>query len=155
MSGVQYVASPGHSRTPPATIRRVFDPTTRLRLLRLLLRFGGALLVTAFLAVFLPVEWMASSHESLGMGELPRRPVVDYLARSVAALYGFHGILLFVVSADPAKYRTIISYLVFMNVGLGVMLIAIDLHAGLPMWWTLAEGPSVIMVGILLAILNR
>lgn len=89
------------------------------------------------------------------MGEFPRRPVVDYLARSVAALYGFHGILLFVVSADPAKYRTIINYLVFMNVGLGVMLIAIDLHAGLPMWWTLVEGPSVIAVGLLLAVLNR
>ena len=103
--------------------------------------------MTAFFAVFLPVEWMASSHESLGMGEFPRRPVVDYLARSVAALYGF--------SADPARYRTIVRYLVFMNVGLGVMLIAIDLHAGLPMWWTLAEGPSVIVVGLLLAVLNR
>jgi hypothetical protein len=133
----------------------VFDPAARLRLLRILLRLGGALLVTAFFAVFLPVEWMASSHESLGMGEFPRRPVVDYLARSVAALYGFHGILLFVVSADPAKYRAIIRYLVFMNIGLGVMLIAIDLHAGLPMWWTLAEGPSVILVGLLLAVLNR
>ena len=133
----------------------MFDPATRLRLLRILLRLGGALLVTAFLAVFLPVEWMASSHDSLGMGEFPRRPVVDYLARSVAALYGFHGILLFVVSADPAKYRTIIHYLVFMNLGLGVMLIGIDLHAGLPMWWTLAEGPSVIVVGLLLGILNR
>ena len=131
------------------------DPATRLRFLRILLRLGGALLVTAFFAVFLPQDWMASSHEDLGMGEFPRRPVVDYLARSVAALYGFHGILLFVVATDPEKYRTIVRYLAFMNVAFGVMLIAIDLHAGLPMWWTLVEGPSVIVVGILLLILNR
>ena len=89
------------------------------------------------------------------MGEFPRRPVVDYLARSVAALYGFHGILLFVVATDPVKYRTIVRYLVFMNIAFGVMLLGIDLHAGLPLWWTLAEGPVVIVVGILLGILNR
>jgi hypothetical protein len=133
----------------------VLDPNTRLSYLRLLLRLGGALLVTAFLAVVLPVDWMASTHQWLGMGELPRAPVVDYLARSVAALYGFHGILLFVIARDPARYRTIVRYLAFMNLALGVMLIAIDLQAGLPLFWTLAEGPSVLLVGVLLHVLNR
>jgi hypothetical protein len=133
----------------------VLDPNTRLSYLRLLLRLGGALLVTAFLAVLLPVDWMASTHQWLGMGELPRAPVVDYLARSVAALYGFHGILLFVIARDPARYRTIVRYLAFMNLALGVMLIAIDLQAGLPLFWTLAEGPSVLLVGVLLHVLNR
>jgi hypothetical protein len=133
----------------------VLDPVTRLRYLRLLLRLGGTLLVTAFLAVLLPADWMAATHQWLGMGEFPRAPVVDYLARSVAALYGFHGILLFVIAADPARYRTIVRYLAFMNLALGVMLIAIDLQAGLPLYWTLAEGPSVLLVGVLLHVLNR
>ena len=133
----------------------MFDPTRRLRLLRLLLRFGGAVLVTAFLATLLPVEWMAATHKRLGLGEFPRTPIVDYLARSVAALYGFHGILLLVIAEDPAKYRSIVRYLAFMNVTLGVMLIAIDLHAGLPWLWTLAEGPSLIGVGLLMTLLNR
>jgi hypothetical protein len=131
------------------------DPTTRLRYLRLLLRAGGTLLSTAFLAMLLPVEWMASAHEWLGMGEFPRRPVVDYLARSVSALYGFHGILLFVVSGDPVKYRPIVRYLAFMNLAFGVMLIVIDASAGLPLVWTMAEGPSLIVVGVLLSVLNR
>ena len=133
----------------------MLDPVTRLRYLRLLLRLGGTLLVTAFFAVLLPADWMAATHQWLGMGEFPRAPVVDYLARSVAALYGFHGILLFVIAADPARYRTIVRYLAFMNLALGVMLIAIDLQAGLPLFWTLAEGPSVMLVGVLLHVLNR
>ena len=133
----------------------MLDANTRLRYLRLLLRIGGTFLVTAFLAMLLPVEWMASTHEWLGMGEFPRRPVVDYLARSVSALYGFHGILLFVVADDPVKYRPIVRYLAFMNLILGGMLIAIDAYAGLPLFWTLAEGPSLIVVGVLLSLLNR
>ena len=133
----------------------MLDPNTRLSYLRLLLRLGGGLLVTAFLAVLLPVDWMASTHQWLGMGELPRAPVVDYLARSVAALYGFHGILLFVIARDPARYRAIVRYLAFMNLALGMMLIAIGLQAGLPLFWTLVEGPSVLLVGVLLHVLNR
>ena len=119
-----------------------------------MLRIGASVLVTAFLAMLLPVDWMAATHEWLGMGEFPRRPVVDSLARSVAGLYGYHGILLFIVARDPVKYRSIVTYLVVMNVGFGLMLIAVDLHAGLPALWTLAEGPSLILVGVLLWMLN-
>lgn len=133
----------------------VIDAAARLRYLTLLLRIGGAVLLTAFFAVLLPADWMAASHEWLGLGEFPHMPVVDYLARSVAALYGFHGILLFIVATDPVKYRAIVTYLAFMNIALGLMLIAIDLYAGLPAWWTLVEGPTVVMIGVLLGVLNR
>jgi hypothetical protein len=81
--------------------------------------------------------------------------VVDYLARSVAALYGFHGALLLLVSTNPAKYRTIVSFIAILNIAFGVMLVVIDLHAGMPMLWTLFEGPSIIVFGILIAWLNR
>ena len=127
----------------------------RLRLLELLLRIGGTILVAAFAAMLLPVDWMAATHERLGLGAFPRLPVVDYLARTVSALYGFHGILLFVIARDPPKYRSLIRYLVFMNVTLGVMLIGVDLHAGLPLIWTLVEGPSLIAVGLVMGALNR
>ena len=129
------------------------DP--RRRLLVLLLRFTGCVLITAFLAIFLPVEWMASTHRALGMGEFPRAPVVDYLARSVAALYGFHGVLVLMVSGDPVKYRSIVSYIAIMNVLFGLIVLGIDLHAGLPMWWTVLEGPPVVIIGIVVTALNR
>lgn len=133
----------------------MLDPATRLRYLTWLLRFGGGVLLLAFPAMLLPSEWMAASHAALGLGELPRQPVVDYLARSISALYGFHGILLFVVASDPLRYRAIITFLALMNVTLGILMIAVDLHAGLPAWWVAAEGPSLILLGVVLAILNR
>ena len=57
------------------------------RLLVVLLRIGGVVTSAAFLAVFLPVEWMAATHQWLGLGEFPRAPVVDYLAHEVAVMY--------------------------------------------------------------------
>lgn len=126
-----------------------------LRLLVLLLRLAGVVMVTAFLAVLLPVDWMAATHSWLGLGEFPRLPVVDYLARSVALLYGFHGVLVLIVSRDPVKYRTIVWYLAAMNMLFGVVILGIDIHAGLPASWTLLEGPPVTAFGIVLGLLNR
>jgi hypothetical protein len=120
-----------------------------------LLRCGAVLTGSAFLAVFLPVEWMASAHRWLGLGEFPRTPIVDYLARSVAAFYGFHGVLLFVISTDVVRYRALVWYVAVMNVVFGVMLFAIDLHAGLPVYWTAFEGPPVVVIGLMVAYFNR
>jgi len=125
------------------------------RLLVLVLRLGGVITAMAFPAMLLPTDWMASTHEWLGMGEFPRAPVVDYLARSAAALYGFHGVLLLLISRDPVRYRSIVRYLGFMNVVLGIMFVFIDLHAGMPPFWTLAEGPPVAAFGLVVLYLSR
>jgi hypothetical protein len=127
---------------------------TKIRLLVILLRVGGVTTVTAFLALLMPVDWMAATHEWLGLGAFPRVAVVEYLARSVAALYGFHGVLLLLVSGDPSRYRGIVRYVGVMNVLLGAMLIAIDLHAGMGSLWTLAEGPPVIAFGAVVLYLS-
>lgn len=98
---------------------------------------------------------MAAVHEGLGLGPFPRSPVVDYLARSIAGLYGFHGLLLLLVSSDPVRYRPIVDYIGALNVTFGLMLIGIDLFAGMPWWWTAFEGPAIIPFGIVLLVLNR
>jgi len=126
-----------------------------LKILIVLLRLGGTLLVTAFFAMIMPTDWMAATHEWLGLGEFPRLPLVDYLTRSVAAIYGFHGVLLFVLSTDPVKYLRVVRVLAWMNIVFGVSLLFIDLHAGLPMWWTLMEGPPVAVLGIVMVRLCR
>lgn len=119
-----------------------------------LLRLAGGITATAFLAIFLPVEWMASTHRALGLGGFPRAPVVDYLARSIAALYGFHGVLLLLVSTDPGKYRAIIWYVAWMNVLFGLIILAIDVQAGMPTYWTLGEGPPIVAFGVVVGLLN-
>ena len=127
----------------------------RLRLLTIVLRLGGAATVLAFLAVFLPTNWMASAHQWLGLGPFPRAPIVDYLARSIALLYGFHGVLLFIVAGDPVRYRSIVTYIAAMDVIFGIAIAGIDLHAGLPRWWTLGESTTIMATGIVIAILNQ
>jgi hypothetical protein len=128
---------------------------TRQRLLVILLRLAGVFTLMAFLAMLMPQDWMASTHEWLGLGGFPRAPVVEYLARSVAALYGFHGVLLLLIARDPVRYRGIVRYVGVMNVVFGMLLVAIDLRAGLPMWWTLAEGPPIVAFGAVVLYLNR
>jgi hypothetical protein len=129
--------------------------SARVRAITILLRIGGVLTGSAFLTMLLPFETMASIHRQLGLGNLPRTPIVDYLARSVAAFYGFHGVLLFLVSSDPVTYKPFVTYVAWMSITLGAMLLAIDLHAGMPSWWTVSEGPWVIAVGLILVALNR
>jgi hypothetical protein len=129
-------------------------PQRSLAALVLFLRFGGVLLILAFGAVVLPTNWMAATHGWLGMGEFPAAPLTDYLTRSVSALYGFHGVLLFIVSGDPARYERIVLYLGVMNVVFGLMLFAIDLHAGLPLAWTFLEGPVLVGIGVLVLYLR-
>jgi hypothetical protein len=127
----------------------------RLRAIVWLLRIGACLTLAAFPMTLLSVESMAAAHRWLGLGELPRTPIVDYLARSVSALYGFHGVLLLLTSTDPLRFRPLVWYVAAMNIVFGFMLLMIDLHAGLPAWWTAFEGPPVMATGVALGLLNR
>ena len=128
---------------------------TPQKLLVWLLHFSGVVVLLAFPAVLLPADWMAATHRALGMGEFPRMPVVDYLARSIAALYGFHGVLLLLVSRDVVRYAPIVRYLGVMDIVFGLTMIAIDLNAGMPALWTMIEGPSLIGAGLLVLYLSR
>jgi len=112
-------------------------------------------MLSAFAAVFMPTAWMERSHRLLGLGAFPATPLVDYLTRSLSALYGIHGGLLLVVSGDVGRHARIVRYLGGMNVALGLMMLGIDLHAGMPVWWTFAEGPPVVVVGVTMLVLIR
>jgi hypothetical protein len=120
------------------------------RLLVVLLRLCGGVIVLAFAAMVMPTAWMVSTHAWLGLGELPRLPIVDYLTRSLAALYGFHGVLLLVISRDPVRYLGIVRYVGVTNILFGAVMIGIGAHAGMPWWWGMAEGPPVAVVGLIL-----
>jgi hypothetical protein len=125
------------------------------RLLVWLLRLGACITLPAFLTALLPAETMAAVHRGLGLGELEVGPVVDYMARSLSMLYGFHGGLLLLLSFDVRRLAPAIVYVGWMNVVFGAALLAIDLLAGLPAWWVAAEGPWVIVTGVLLLVLVR
>ena len=112
-------------------------------------------MLLAFGAVFMPTEWMAASHRWLGLGEFPASPLVNYLTRSASVLYGIHGGLYLVVAQDVRRYAGVLAYLAAMNIVFGLLMLGIDLQAGMPWYWTASEGPSVLAFGVLLLVLLR
>lgn len=117
----------------------------------LLLRAVGCLLCSAAVAVLLPTEWMVAIHRFLGLGEMPRGPLVEYLTRSLSALYAAHGGCMVVASCDVRRLKPMVTYLASIGIVIGVTMLAIDLWAGMPWYWTLAEGPpTALMSGVTL-----
>ena len=128
---------------------------TKEKILALVLRLNAVVLLLAFPMMLLPVEWMAATHRWLGLGEFPASPLVDYLTRSISFLYGFHGGLLLLVARDLRRYRGVVVYVVVMGVAFGVSMIAVDLHAGVPLRWVLCEGPVVIIMALIVGLLLK
>lgn len=141
---------PTFVKDPDAAASSVTEPTATERWLVILLRIAGPLMLLAFGAIFLPTEWMAASHRRLGLGEFPASSLVEYLTRSVSALYAIHGGLYLVIASNLRRYAGVLTYVACANVVFGVLMVGIDLKARLPWYWTLAEGPPVAAFGVLL-----
>ena len=120
-----------------------------------LLRISGVVVLLALAAVFLPIAWMAAIHAWLGLGDFPESPLVDYLTRSISALYAIHGGLLLLVSCDVRRHAAVVVYLAVTGIGFGLLMIGVDLHAGMPLRWTIGEGPPVMILGIVILYLLR
>jgi hypothetical protein len=125
------------------------------RLLQIILRVGGAVMLLAVFAIFMPTRWMAATNDWLGLEEFPASPLVDYLTRSLSMMYALQGGLLILLSFDLKRYRPVLLYVSITTVVGGLLLTGIDLHAGLPPYWTLTEGPPITVLGLLLVWLVR
>ncbi len=131
------------------------EATRSERLLALLLRVVGGVMLLALPAVVMPTAWMDASHRWLGLGPLPAGPIVEYLTRSVSFLYAIHGGLLLVVAADVRRNVRVLVYLAAASMAFGAALVAIDLWADLPVWWVLTEGPPLTALGLAILLLTR
>jgi hypothetical protein len=120
------------------------------RLLQIILRAGGAVMLLAVFAIFMPTRWMAATNDWLGLGEFSTSPLMDYLTRSLSMMYALQGGLMIVLSFDMRRYRPILLYVSLTTVVGGLLLTGIDLHAGLPAYWILTEGPPITLLGLLL-----
>ena len=105
-------------------------------------------MLVALVFVVAPRAWMEEIHIWLGLGVFPDTPIVWYLARSTSAFYAMMGGLYWLASYDMGRQRRLLLFLGWWTVVLGVMLCGIDLWVGLPLSWTLSEGPMVILMGV-------
>lgn len=117
------------------------------RVVRWSLGLFGTVDLLATAAVVMPGEWMRAVHALCGLGEFPDGPLPLYLARSTSMLYAFHGAILWCLSTDVRRYQPVIRFLAAGTILCGLILIPIDLAAGIPSWWTWTEGPSFAVSG--------
>jgi hypothetical protein len=129
--------------------------TTAERVLSITLRVAGTVLLVAFGASVMPSRSMSLIHRQLAMGEFPASPLVDYLTRSISLLYGIKGGLYWVLATDVRRYTPVIRYVAWTTIGFGGAVLVIDLHARMPPFWILGEGPPIAIVGAVFLALLR
>lgn len=127
----------------------------RQRALALVLRAIGCLDCLALVAVLMPRHWMEVAHAWLGLGTMPREPIVGYLARSASALYALHGATIIFLSYDVERYAPLIRFLAILALVHGTVILGIDVAEGLPVLWRYAEGPAFAASGALVLWLQR
>jgi hypothetical protein len=123
------------------------------RILVWLLRLFGASTLAALGAVFMPYDWMNLIHHRVGLGELPHMPIIGYLTRSISALYALHGALLIFASLDVRRYLPIVRFLGAGAGVVGILLVGLDWTVGMPVLWTIGEGPPVVVIGVVILVL--
>lgn len=128
---------------------------TAARVLALLLRVIGGVMLLATLAVIMPTDWMDWTHAQIGLGKLPRGAIVEYLTRSLSGLYAVHGVVLLMLAADVRRYHGVIAGVGALHVAFGLATVWIDWFAGMPWWWTATEGGPVAVVGGVIVWLAR
>ncbi len=125
------------------------------RLLRLILRATGSVLLLAAPFAFIPRPWHAAIHEWIGLGPYPAGPVIDYLVRSVSGMYVLSGLFCWLVATDLARYGPMVQFLGWTSIAFGLLMTVVDAMLGLPWWWLLGEGPEAVVLGALLIVLQR
>jgi hypothetical protein len=120
------------------------------KILVIILRLSGLMLITAFTAVFLPYEMMASIHFQIGLGTMPQLPILDYLARSVSMFYGIHGVIVIYISFNLNMYLQFLKLLCYLGLLFGLSLFFIDINASMPSYWTFGESPIVVLLNLVI-----
>jgi hypothetical protein len=120
------------------------------------LRVTAGMMLLALPAALLPSEWMRDIHRWLGLGEIPDAPIVFYLARSLSLFYAFLGFLLLYLSGDVRRHAPLLRVVALACLPFGLGFLVLDVTVGLPLWWTLSEGPFVIVfAAVVLRLLRR
>ena len=122
-------------------------PQTAQRLLAWLLYAMGGLMSLAFLAVVMPTTWMAEIADWLEVGPLPRSALVEYLTRSLSAIYAIFGVLTLYLARHATRYLDFIVVVGWLTVVLGAILTILDFAIGMPPMWSWGEGPPTVLAG--------
>lgn len=119
-----------------------------LQILTWVLRAHALVLLLALVPIFFPFEWMDKIHGWLGLGELPEARITQYLTRSLSLVYALHGAVCLALTMNMKKYLPFIQLVAGFHFVFGGLSLAIDLNAGMPWFWTIGEGPMIMLFAI-------
>ena len=74
------------------------------------MRTAGAVCALAIVPILMPTPWAQAAHAAIGLGELPREPIVMYLVRGMSAMCALYGGLLLLLAGDVHRYRRVITF---------------------------------------------
>lgn len=116
------------------------------RCLAWFLRIEAMMLMCALPAVVMPTEWMATIHAAVGLGELPRTPLVEYLTRSLSLVYAGWGPILIALSWDVKRHLPVLWVFSWMSLAFVPAIVILDVVAAMPLGWIVWEGVSVLVI---------
>src|SRR6516162_3025836 len=114
-----------------------------------MLRAVGTVEVFAFGAVFMPSSWMEASNRAMGLPEMPPGPVFDSVMRQVSFTYGIHGVALWLIAVDVARYRPLVLLTAGGYLLAAPVFFAIDFTNGMPWTWIVGNTGSCLTIGVL------
>ncbi len=130
-------------------------PETARKILKWILLVAGGLAATAVFPMAMPTDWMEAANGWLGLGPFHRSPLMEYLTRSLSALYALNGFLALYLARDVKRYADLLAFYGWLTVGVAVALTAIDFSAGMPPSWSWGEGPPLVVFGLAIVWLAR
>jgi len=136
---------PGDARAPASLWHRW---------LVLLLRLASAVMAFSLTGVLMPRSAMDAIHNWLGLGELPKAPVVEYLARTLALMYAMQSGLAWVISTDVWRFLPILNYVICFGFICTFGIPVICRLAGMPWSWVFGDGLSMLLLNVLLLFLK-
>jgi len=117
-------------------------------LLRILLRITGTIELSAFAAVVMPRDLMTHYKQALGLGDLPGVGIADFMIRQASYTYGMHGVVLWLLSFDLARYRPLLILTGVSYTLAGPAFMWIDISAEMPPVWSAADGAGCFLFGV-------
>lgn len=112
-----------------------------------LLFIQAGILACALPAVVTPTDWMDAVHKALGMGPLPRAPLVEYLTRSLSLLYAAWAPFFVLMALETKRYLPMVRLMGWLLLTGPAVLLPLDLWAGLPVSWVMSEVLSLLVQG--------
>jgi hypothetical protein len=107
------------------------------------MRFTAVMFLLALFAVVMPTAWMAAISEWYGL-TLPAAPLVEYLSRSVSAVYATMGASYWYMARDVRRYLPLLRFSLGVMIVFDVVVIILDVVIAMPLTWTVGEAVSVL-----------